>query len=178
MKRILDDIKNFKGNVLCIGVKDKKIMSSLKKNSKIGVYELSRDEPKRFFGYKKRVKISKGRSVRIKKFRKLFKKKSIEYLIIDLNSIFDHYKFIASNSIYVCRKKIYIYGNSDYINAKLVAKKFERYKTKIERVQLDNEYLVVVDCSKAKYNFFKEKIYLIVDTFHNFGDMISYFLTS
>lgn len=178
MKRILEDIKNFKGNVLCIGVTDKKILSSLKKNSKIGIYELSRDKPTRLFGHKNRVKIHKGKTIRIKKFRKLFKKKSIEYLIIDLNSIFDHYKFVASNSVYICRKKIYIYGNSDYIDAKLVAKKFERYKTTIERIQIHNEYLVVVDCSKAKYSFFKEKFYLIVDTFHNLGDMISYFLTS
>lgn len=178
MKRILSDIKNFKGNVLCIGVTDKKIMSLLNKNNKIGIYELSREKPRRFFGSKKRMKISKGKTVKIKKFRKLFKKKSMEYLIIDLNSIFDHYKFIASNSIYVCCRKIYIYGNSDYISAKMVAKKFERYNTKIERIQLDKEYLVIVDCKKAKYSYIKEKIYLIIDTFHNLGDMISYFLTS
>ncbi len=178
MKRILCDIKEFKGNVLCIGVTDNKIMSALKKNQKLGVYELSRDKPRRFWGSKKRMKIAKGKTVKIKKFRKSFKKKSIEYVIIDWNSIFDCYKFIASNSIYVCRKKIYIYGNSDYISAKVVAKKFERYNTKIERIQLDDDYLVIVDCSKAKYSYLKEKIYLIIDTFHNLGDMISYFLTS
>lgn len=178
MKRILNDIKDFKGNVLCIGVTDKKIMSLLKKNTKIGIYELSRDTQRRFWKNKKRVKMSKGKTVKIRKFRKLFKKKSMEYLIIDLNSIFDHYKFIASNSIYVCCKKIYIYGNSDYISAKLVAKKFERYKTKIERIQMDDDYLVIVDCSQAKYSYLKEKFYLIIDTFHNLGDLISYFLTS
>ena len=47
-----------------------------------------------------------------------------------------------------------------------------------ETLQIDNDYLVIVECKKAKYSRIKEKFYLIIDTFHNLGDMISYFLTS
>lgn len=178
MKRILTDINTFEGNVLCIGVNDKKIINKLKKNSQIGLYELSRFEERKFFSRKKRIKTNDGKSVKIKKFRTLFKKKSIEYLIIDLNNVFDFYKYMASNSIYVCNTKIYIYGQSDYINAHLVAKKFKRYQTDIEKIQIDDNYLVIISCAKAKYSWFKEKFYLVIDTFHNIGDYISYFLTS
>ena len=178
MKRVIEDIKEFSGNVLCICVNDDKVMSSLLKNKKIGLYELTRNNGRKKVLNKKRLKTKEGKSIKIKKFRKLFKKKSIEYILIDLNNVFDFYKYMASNSIYICRKKIYLYGNSDYITADDVAKKFERYNTKIEKIQDGNDYLVIVDSSKAKYNFFKDKLYLVVDTIYNVGDMISYFLTS
>ncbi len=178
MKKILEDIKSFKGNVLCICVDDEKITKDLFNNKNIGLYELSRNSEKKILSKNKKLKDKNGKSIKIKKFRKFFKKKSIEYILIDLNNIFDFYKYMASNSIYVCRKKIYLYGNSDYLTAKDVAKKFERYNTTIEKIQDGNNYLVIVDCSKAKYNFFKEKLYLVVDSIYNFGDLISYFLTS
>lgn len=177
MKKILEDGKDFKGNVLCICVEDN-IIQELIKNKKIGLYELSRNTKIKSFLRKKRLKTKTGKSVKIKKFRKLFKKKSIEYVVINLNNVFDFYKYMASNSIYVCKKQIYLYGNSDYITAQDVAKKFERYDTKIEKIQDEDNYLVIVKCSNAKYNFFKEKFYLVVDTLYNIGDMISYFLTS
>ena len=178
MKELLNDIFHFSGNVLCIGVDNSKIISSLKKNKKIGLYELNRPEKRGLFARKKRIKTETGQSVKIKKFRTLFKKKSIDYLIINLNNVFDYYKYIASNSICICNKKIYIYGSSDYINAELIAKKFRRYETNIVCKQNKNNYLVVVECSKAKYNWLKDKFYLVIDTFHNLGDLISYFLTS
>lgn len=178
MERIINDIKDFKGNTVCIGVEDNKIKRTLNKNKNVSVFELNRLQSRKIFSKKKRLKTTNGISVKIKKFRKIFKKKSIEYVIIDLNNMFDYYKYMASNSIYICNKKIYIYGNSDYVTAKSVAQKFKRYKTNIETLQIDNDYLVIVECKKAKYSRIKEKFYLIIDTFHNLGDMISYFLTS
>ena len=85
---------------------------------------------------------------------------------------------MASNSIYICKKKIYIYGNSDFITAEGVAKKFLRYTKNVKYIQNDTEYVVIVDCDNTKFSWFKEKLYIIIDTFHNLGDMISYILTS
>ena len=178
MKKILNDIKTFKGNVLTICVDDNKLVKELRKNNKINIVDFSRQTKRKIFSKKKKFKYSKGKSVKIKKFRKAFKKKSIDYVIIDLNNIFDYYKYMTSNSIYICKNKIYIYGSSDYMNASLVAQKFERYNTTIEKIQDNDDYLVIVDCKKAKYNYFKEKFYLVIDSLHNLGDMISYFLTS
>lgn len=80
--------------------------------------------------------------------------------------------------MYTCNKKVYIYGESEYVDSKAIATKFARYKTKIERIQIENEYLVIVDCSNAKYSRIKEWFYVFIDTFINLGDMISYLLTS
>ena len=178
MKKIIDDIHTFKGNVLGICIEDGRILSRIKKNKDIVYHELERKKKVSIFSKGKKVSNKKGKSVRIKKFRKLFKKKSIEYVIINLDDIFDYYKYMASNSIYICKKKIYIYGNSDFINAKDVAKKFERYTKKVEKIQNGTEYTVIVDCTDTKFNYFKEKFYIVIDTFYNLGDMISYILTS
>ena len=178
MNRLIEDAKAFEGNVVCIGVKNTKLLKVFKTNKKIGLYELTRGVKRKLFSRQRKVKMENGKSVRIKKFRKLFKKKSIEYLIIDLNSVFDYFKYMVANSIYICNKKIYLYGQSDYIDANTIVKKFKRYKTNVEYFQNKNEYLVIVDVSEAKYSYFKNKFYIIIDTFHNLGDMISYFLTS
>jgi hypothetical protein len=178
MKKIVNEIHTFKGNVLCIGVTDDKILSCLNKNNNIGLYELSRPEPRKIFSKRKRVRTKSGKSVPIKKFRKIFKRKSIDYLIINLNSVYDYYKYMASNSIYVCNRKIYIYGSSKLVTANDIGIKFKRYKTKVECIQDNDDYLVIIDSSLARFNFFKEKYYLLIDTLINLGDMISYFLTS
>lgn len=180
MKRIVEDVKKFRGNVLTICVEDNKIMSAIKGNRGIkNAFELNRDEPSGLFKRrKKKLKLKKGKRVKITKFRKLFKKEKVDYLIIDLNNVLDYHKYIASNAIYTCKKKIYIYGESDYLDAKMVSSKYRRYKTKIEEIQNKNKFIVIVDCSEAKYSRIKEMFYIFIDTFHNIGDWISLILTS
>ena len=178
MKRLISDIKNFEGNVLCISVYDNKVLNAINKNNKINAYELKREEKRKILKGRKRVKMSNGKSVKIKKFRKLFKKKSIEYIIIDINNVFDYFKYMAPNSIYTCNTKVYLYGDSEYLTAKDVTKKFKRYKVDVESIQIENNFLVIVDVTKAKFCRIKELFYIIIDSFIDLGDFISYFLTS
>lgn len=182
MDKILESIHTFKGNILCICVEDGRILTRLSKNKNITIFELERPKKRklfsRIFSKDKRISNKKGKSVKIKKFRKFFKKKSIDYVIIDLNNVYDYYKYMASNSIYVCKKKLFIYGNSDYVDALGVSKKFLRYTKNVTKIQNGTEYIVIVDCNNTKFSWFKEKLYVTIDTFHNLGDMISYILTS
>jgi hypothetical protein len=178
MKRLLDEIKEFKGNTLLLGVDDNKIITNLKKNKKISLYEIEIFTKRKLFSKDKAKENETGKKVNIKKFRKIFKRKSIDNIIINLDNMYDYYKYMASNSIYVCNNKIYIYGNKELVTTSSIVKKFKRYNTKIEVITKDNDYLVIIDSSKAKYNLFKDKFYIVIDTFINLGDMISYFLTS
>ncbi len=178
MKRIYDEVDTLKGNVLCICVNDNKITKSLNKNKNVNFFEFSRSEKRKLFSKRKKVKLNNEKKVNIKKFRKVFKKKKIDYIIIDVNNIYDYFKYMAANSIYVCSKKVYLYGKSDFITASSVAKKFERYKAKVECIQDNDEYLVIANVKKTKYSRGKEILYLIIDTFINLGDMITFLLTS
>ncbi len=178
MKKLFDEFRKLEGNVLCIEINDDKVMSKLNKNDKISIYELYRNKKQGLFKKRKRIKTKGGKSVNIKKFRKIFKKRSIEYIVINIDNIFDYYKFLVSNSIYICNTKVLVYGTSKYIDADVIAKKFKRYDVQITNFKEDNKYLCVVDVSKAKFSRLKEKFYIMIDTFINIGDMISYILTS
>lgn len=178
MKRLLDEINGFKGNTLLLGVDDNKIFDSLKKNKNISLFEIEIFTKRKIFKKDKAKEIGTGKKVNIKKFRKIFKRKSIENIIINLDNMYDYYKYMASNSIYTCNNKIYIYGNKELVTTSSIVKKFKRYNTEIEVITKDNDYLVIIDSSRAKYNLFKEKFFIVVDTFINLGDIISYFLTS
>ena len=178
MKRLISEIKDFKGNTLLLGVDDNKIFDSLKKNKNISLYEIEVYTKRNFFKRDKAKENETGKRVNIKKFRKIFKRKSIDNIIINLDNMYDYYKYVASNSIYVCNNKIYIYGNKELVTTSSIVKKFNRYNTKIEVITKDDMYLVIIDSACAKYNLFKEKFYIVIDTFINLGDMISYFLTS
>lgn len=178
MKRLYDELKDIKGNVLCICVSDNKIMKLLNKSNDVNLFEFNRNEKRKLFSKRKKVKLNNEKKVNIKKFRKIFKKKKIDYIIIDVNNIYDYFKYMASNSIYVCKKKIYLYGKSDFISADSVSKKFKRYNANVESIQIDDEYLVVANVKNSKYSRFKEIFYLFIDTFINLGDMITFLLTS
>lgn len=178
MKKIYDEIKNIKGNVLCICVNDDKIMKTLNKNKDVNLFEFSRNEKRKLFSKRKKVKLNNEKKVKIKKFRKAFKKKKIDYIIIDVNNIYDYFKYMAANCIYVCSKKVYLYGKSDFVTADFVAHKFKRYKAIINCITDTDEYLVVANVKNTEYSKVKEIFYLIIDTFINLGDMITVLLTS
>ncbi len=178
MKRLIKDIKNFEGNVVCIGVNDNKIMNVLNKNSSINLYELSRQVSRNILSKRKRLKTNNGKSIKIKKFRKIFKKKSVDYLVINMDDIIDYKKFIASNSVYICKNKIYVYGTLEYASISTINRYFKRYSKNIEKIKVDDEYLFIIDVKDSKYSFVKEKFYIFIDTLYNIGDMVSYFLTS
>ena len=178
MKVLLDKIKNFKGNTLLLGIDDEKITKDLMKNKNVHLFEIELYKKRRIFKKDKSKEKATGKKVNIKKFRKIFKRKSIENVVINLDNMYDYYKYMASNSIDICNNKIYIYGNKELVTTSSIVKKFNRYNTKIEVITDDKNYLIIVDASLAKYNLIKEKFYVIIDTFINLGDMISYFLTS
>ena len=178
MKKLIEEIKNDKDNDIYISIINDEIKKSLKKNKNISLFDLEINQKRKLFSKRKKMRVTKDKTVKIKKFRSIFKKKSIEYIVADLNGFYDYYKYLASNSIYLCNNKIYVYGNLDIVDAKSVAKKFERYNTKIEIIEEKDMFLVIVDASKAKFNLIKEKFFIVIDTFINLGDLISYFLTS
>ena len=153
MKKLFDEFRKLEGNVLCIEINDDKVMSKLNKNDKISIYELYRNKKQGLFKKRKRIKTKGGKSVNIKKFRKIFKKKSIEYIVINIDNIFDYYKFLVSNSIYICNTKVLVYGTSEYIDADVIAKKFKRYDVQITNFKEDDQFngnvvfKGIVDCA-------------------------------
>lgn len=178
MKKIVDETKNFFGNVLCIGIKDEKILTPLRKKEDLNVFTVDRNPKKGIFSRRKKAKTKDGKIVNIKKLRKTFKKKSIDFMICDINEIYDYFKYFIGDSVIINRGKLYIYGTSAYIDPNVLAKRYKRYKASVEIIVDNDNFLLVINNKHSKTNWFKNRVLVFIDTFHNIGDMISTALIS
>ena len=152
MKKINDIIKQFNGNVLGIGL-DEKILKQLNKNNKITECNLLNNVTKgKGYGFSKTIKI--------KKIRKYFKKKSVDFILCNYEVMSKYLNSFVKNSIYLNDFKIYYYGDCDV--DKLI-KRYSRYDTKINVYKEKEFYILEIDCSNAKNKILKEKFYSVVD---------------
>lgn len=177
IKEILKLIKNVEGNVITIGIKNSKIMDKLLKNNKINLFDINKDDSIGFFKSKKR-KLNNGKTINIKKLNKYFNKKSIDYIICDIEEIKDYLKFFVKNSIYLNDKKLIMYGNSEDIDLDNLIKRYKRYNVNIETITISDNFILIIDNSKSKNKRILEKIYYIKDTLYNLVEMISNILVS
>jgi len=177
MKQIIDAAKNMNGKVVCVGVKDKELLGVLGKNKKADIFTIDRIIHKSLLFKNKKAYLPDGKKINMKKIKKAFKKKSVDYVICDLNEIYEYFKYFLSNSVIINKKTLYIYGTSRFIDPNVLASRYHRYGATTETVIDGDEFIIIVDNSTSKTNWFKDRGYLIVDTFHNMGDMISTSLT-
>lgn len=151
MKELKKIIKNLDGNVLGIGLFED-LIKEIEDNDKIVNCNLLNSYIK---GKKKFSLFNK--TIKIKKIRKVFKKKKIDYIICNYDEINNYFNTFIKDSIYINKKKIYYFGNVDI---DLLKYKYGRYNTNII---IKNKNLIEIDVSKAKNNFFKDNYYRLKD---------------
>ena len=54
----------------------------------------------------------------------------------------------------------------------MIIKNYNRYKVEIEFTEYKNGYLIIVNNTQSKNNYFKDKIYFIKDTLYNIAETI------
>ncbi len=181
MKKLTDIVKDMTGEVVCFGVKDEAIMNLLQRNKNTNAFLINREPRKSIFTRRKKVKIDgqkKGKKMNMKKIRKTFKKKSVDYILCDFNEIYDYFKYFIYDSTVINKGKLYLYGKSKYIDANRIGKRFERFHGEVTVSITGEDFLIIVDNHNSKGNWLKAKWYIIIDSFHNLGDMISAALIS
>lgn len=173
-------IKNIKGNVLTIGIDDKLVNVALK-NESINLYSIfSNKNDNRIFKRKNKKDTNKGKTINIKKIRKYINKKSSNYIIINFDEVFEYSKYIIKDTIYVNNNTIYLYLSNDLrnIDKDTLIKRYKRYNVNIEVYEYKNSCLLKIDTSKAKNNWFKDKMYFIKDSLYNVAEFIGNLLIS
>ena len=151
MNKLKNIIKNLSGNVLGIGLEEN-LASLIEKNDKIIECNLLNSYNKGKF-----KKNFFNKTIRIKRIRKIFKKKRVDYVICNYNEIKDYLNTFVKDSIYINKNKIYFYGDIDHELLKL---KYSRYDTKINVI---SKNILEIDVSLAKNNFFKDNYYRFID---------------
>lgn len=173
-KYLLDIIKNMHGNILTIGI-DEKLLNGFNKKNNVNVYTL--DRAKGIFGKSKNRKDNKGKTINIKRLKKYFYKKSLDYIVIDYSEIKDYIKYVIRDIVSISNNKVYIYFNKDD-DIELIIKRFKRYKASSNIKEFKDNFVVEIDSSNSKTNWLKNKIYYIPDTVYNIVDFISNVLIS
>lgn len=154
-KEINNIIKALSGNVLGIGLSEE-ASKQIEKNEKIIECNLLNSYSKKKF-----TGIKKGKTIKIKKIRKVFKKKKVDYIICNYTEISNYLNTFIKDSIYINKSKLYFFGE---VGEDLI-KKYRRYNTNISIHKFESNSIVEIDTTLAKNNFFKDQFYRIFDWF-------------
>lgn len=169
-KQILEIIENLKGSLLGIGLEDETLLDAIEENENIKTcYLLSNLSltGKRF----SITKHGKSKKINIKKIKKQFKKKSLDNIICNFDIIKQFYRSFIPNSIYLCNKTIYIYGNKEELEKLKI--KYQRYTNKIEIKEKEDNHIMKIDVQNTKNHFFKDFSYKITDFVSDTTDIIT-----
>ena len=160
---IYDITKCLSGNVLGIGV-DSKITNLLNNNDRVLECNLLDSESSSKGGSSGKVK-----KINIKKLRRLFKKKNVDYIVCNVDYVRKYLKYFIKDSIYINKDMLYIYNINDKFLLEELINKYNRYNVSID--VMDN--VLKIDNKKSKTNLLKDIFYFILDTFVNLLNMLS-----
>lgn len=166
-------IKNMSGKLIGIGIDDLELINEIDKNNKILECDLLNSESKNGFGSGR----GKNKKLNIKKIRRKYKKKNVNYIIVNSSEIGKYLKSFVKDSIYINNKEIYYYTKNKY-DIDTIVKRYRRYNTKIDILKCEDGTIIKIDTSCAKNHLFKDKIYYIIDTLSNIADLIGDILIS
>ena len=175
--RLSEIIKKIQGNVLVIGL-DNKLLEIFESNNKVNLYSIySSKSSSKTYSNSKKKQTNKGKSINIKKLRKYLNKKSVDYLIINMDEVIKYYKYIIKDTIYLNNNLIYIYSSNE-IDKDFIINKYKRYNVKTNVTNYKNGYIITIDNTNGKNNIIKDKLFFISDTFYNIAEFIGNVLIS
>lgn len=161
-------IKNMEGKIVGIGLSNASLLSEINKNNKILECDLleSIDINKSGDDNNK-----KNKKKYVKNMKKKYKKKKVDYMLINLEVAEKYLKRLIRDSIYINKNVIYCYCDKKYDYEKII-KRYNRYDTKIELLELEDGKIIKINTTKAKNNMLKDFFYYILDTLNNIADLI------
>lgn len=182
MKKIYDITKCASGNVLGIGV-DEYMSKILEQNELVlncnlldscTATRINQTKKEK----KEQEKKKKLKKIRIKNIRKIFKKKKVDFIICNIESIKKYLKTFVKDSVYINKDMLYIYNIKDEDLKEELIKKYRRYTKKVEVIKDEKTYILKIDNKDSKTNIIKDSLYILIDTFIQLINIISDILMS
>ena len=162
--------KNISGKVLVIGLENKTVEQVLDKNENIvELYTMKFNGKKKTRDKRLGIRV---KTISIKKIRKIFKKKRIDYIICNIEDINRFLRTFIRDSVYINKTKLYIYGTKDNLDSELIEKRYKRYNTNITITEYNKELLIEIDNSNAYNNKVKDMVYNVCDIGYNIVNAI------
>lgn len=171
-EKLLSKIKEMKGNLLVIGIADEKIIKAIETNDDITICNFLDSNAGKGIKSKKR-----GKRVNIKKIRRIFKRKTVDYIICDINVMSKYFRYFIKDSIYLCKKEVIYIGNTSDYDLDILISRYKRYKVLTELKKYKEKFLLIISTDQAKNNKIKDIFYFLGDTAIEIGNYITIFLT-
>lgn len=168
-------LKAVEGNVIVIGIRDQHLLEVLDASDKVDFcYTLNADTEEET--KKKRWGISREKTISIKKFRKVFKKKRIDNIICNIEDMEKYLKIFVKDSVYIGRGKIYYFGKIRKIDQAKLSDLYKRYKITYHEEKLKDGKIVEIGLKDAKTYRIKEILYRIHDVVVSAANLVSDYL--
>lgn len=158
--KIYDIAKCVSGNVLGIGLEEE-LIEILEQNDRITDCKLLNAKVK---GTNSNGKKERTKKIRIKKLRKIFKKKRVDFIICNIDDIKKYLKTFIKDSVYINKDILYIYNIREEELKNDLIKKYKRYNTEIEEIKEQDSTVLKIDNKKSYTTLLKDIIYSIIDT--------------
>lgn len=167
--KLKEIMNNLSGNVIVIGLNDEYSKIIYKNNNVLNCDELNYYKRSSKGNASSNESIKYKKTINIKKIRKIYKKKSVDYIICNYSDISKFMNTFVKDSVHINKKKLYFFGNVD---VDFILKKYKRYNTKINTYNYKDGIIIEIDNSNAKNNILKEVFYKIIDSILTAVDVI------
>ncbi len=168
-------IKNTKGKIITIGVSEKSVINAIHRNDKIiNCFELNNNNIEN-----KKVEFTKrifSKNVTINNFKKKFKKKKTDLILVNIKHIEEYIFKFSKDSIYLSKGQVIYYGSAKDIDRVNVESYYDRFNVVVNKDVFNKNKIVTIEVYKYKYKVIKEFIYTIKYYFNKFIDSVGNFL--
>lgn len=158
---INNELKKISGVVLAIGLNDKE-QTILEKNSKIEECYLLNSN-----SYSSNFTKGYSKTINIRKIKRIFRKKSFDYIIANFEELKPYLRTFIKNSIYLNKGITYFYDVKDFDKDEL-KKRYVRYNSKVEI----KKNSISVNNEKAKTNIVLNLFYYVCDLIYDVVDYV------
>ncbi|MFV0249583.1 MAG: hypothetical protein ACK5HP_00880 [Bacilli bacterium] len=163
---LINIVSNLKGEILGIGINSENVKKALDINNNIITCNLLENK------YSKKGKGNqKTNTIRVSKFRKQFKKKKIDCIIVNKNEINNFTDKFIKDSIYLAKNDIYLFCIKD--NMDKIQQKYKIYTKKIDLIECLDGYILKINLVNIKSTYFKDKLYDTINFISELSNIIS-----
>lgn len=155
--RINEIISNLSGNMLGICLNDN-MLNSINNNDKITSCDV--------LSKITRGKDDSGRKQKnfdIKKLRKKFKKKRLNYIIGNIEHLEQYFKTFIYDSIYINKGEIYLYTSIKDYDYDKIERKYKRYHINVEREECIDGLIFKIEVKNTKSRKIKDRAFTLLD---------------
>lgn len=171
MKKINNElkkiIKEIDGKILLLGDYSDDINKAINGNGNI-IYcdQLTRSNNKT----DNNKKFIKSKTINIKKIKKKYKKKGINYLFIEEEQIIEFKNTFIKDSVAVGKNKIYLIKSTE---SEQIVKMYFRYSKDITIIPCLDGKIICIDVTRSKDNKLKDLWFYIIDSLIDIVNIIS-----